>query len=190
MNKLAKISVAAAVVLAVGALGASAYAHRHGGGHGMGHHGMGGHGMGGHGKGHHMKHMMKRYDANKDNKVTQDEINSNREAWLKEFDADKNGQLSLDEFKQLYLKAREQRIVREFQHFDADGSAGVTLEEYQEPLADMVARHDRNGDGALSREDHRGHGKGHHRMGRDGGDEPDQAGDSDGEPAKAESTNQ
>jgi Ca2+-binding EF-hand superfamily protein len=91
--------------------------------------------------------MMERYDANKDGKLTQEEINSNREAWLKEFDANNDGKLSLDEFKQLWLKARAERIVRAFQRFDRDGDAGVTLEEYQRPLADIVERMDRNGDG-------------------------------------------
>ena len=70
--------------------------------------------------------MMERYDANNDRKVTQEEINTNREAWHKEFDANNDGKLSLDEFKQLFLKARAHRIVRQFQRFDRDGDAGIT----------------------------------------------------------------
>lgn len=201
MKTTSRIAFAAAALIAVGALGTTAYAYRdgghggyHGGGHGMGHGGYHkrGHGMrhGRHGMRRHMKHMMERYDANKDGKVTQDEINSNREAWLKEFDADNNGQLSLDEFKQLYLKARERRIVREFQRFDTDGNAGVTLEEYQEPLAEMVERHDRNGDGALSRDDRRGYGKRHNRMEQDDSGATDEAEQNADEPSEGESTNQ
>jgi len=117
--------------------------------------------------------MMERYDANNDKKVTQEEINTNREAWHKEFDANNDGKLSLDEFKQLFLKARADRIVRQFQRFDRDGDAGLTQEEYLRPLADMVEMHDRNGDGALSREDRgRGYSKNRGRMmERDGGRE-------------------
>ena len=186
MRKSVKIALAAAAAITVGAAGTAAWAHRdgHGGGHGMhgGGHGMHGGGYGMHGGGkhggwgrHHGKHhggmrghraqmMMERYDADKDGKLTQEEINSNREAWLKEFDANNDGKLSLDEFKQLWLKARAERIVRAFQRFDRDGDAGVTLEEYQRPLADIVERMDRNGDGALSKDDRRGHRKWRQRM--------------------------
>jgi Ca2+-binding EF-hand superfamily protein len=107
---------------------------------------------------------MERYDANNDRKVTQEEIDTNRKAWHKEFDANGDGKLSLDEFKQLWLKARARRIVREFQRFDRDGDASITQSEYLEPLADLVERRDRNGDGALSREDRRRHHKNRHRM--------------------------
>ncbi len=166
MKKSIKIALSATALIALGAIATTAYAHkqgmRHGGGmYGGMHGGMQGK-HGGWGKHHGMRqrarHMLERYDANKDGKLSQEEINSNREAWLKEFDADGNGQLSLDEFKQLFLKARAARIVREFQQFDTDGSSGVTLEEYQSPLADLVETHDSNGDGVLGREDMRGHG--------------------------------
>ena len=174
----AKIAIAAVIAIAGTAVAGTAWAHREGHGYGGGYHGGGYHGKGhgkrwghrGHSKGHGMHHgrrhqmMMERYDANNDGKLTQDEINSNREAWLKEFDANNDGKLSLDEFKQLWLKARAERIVRAFQRFDRDGDAGVTIEEYQRPLADLVERMDRNNDGALSKDDmHRGR-KMRHRM--------------------------
>jgi len=113
---------------------------------------------------------MERYDANNDKKVTQEEINTNREAWHKDFDANNDGKLSLDEFMQLWLKARAQVIVREFQRFDRDGDAGLTQDEYLRPMVDIVEMHDRNDDGALSREDRRHQHKSHDRMmRRDGG---------------------
>jgi hypothetical protein len=191
MKTTSKMAIAAAALIAVGALGTTAFAHRQGGGYGGGHHG-GGHGGGyhgggrdsggygrghhrgwkGHGKRHHARQMMERYDANNDRKVTQEEINTNREAWHKEFDANNDGKLSLDEFKQLFLKARAQRIVRQFQRFDRDGDAGVTPAEYLRPLENMVEMRDRNGDGALSREDMRRRHKSRDRMmRRDGGRE-------------------
>jgi Ca2+-binding EF-hand superfamily protein len=140
------------------------------------HHGWRGHrGWRGHGMRHRFRKMLERYDANGDRKLTQEEINSNREAWLKEFDADGNGKLSLDEFKQLWLKARAERIVRSFQRFDRDGDAGITLQEYQRPLANIVERRDRNGDGAIGRDDMRRGGKWHRgrydRMNDDAGDQ-------------------
>ena len=69
-------------------------------------------------------------------------------------------------------------MVREFQRFDRDGNGQLTLEEYKEPLADLVAERDRNKDGFLSRDDRpqRGdapgwrHGKRGDRMQQDGGD--------------------
>jgi Ca2+-binding EF-hand superfamily protein len=110
------------------------------------------------GRGHHGFEMMglaERYDANKDGKLSQEEIDSNRAQWLKDFDADKNGTLSLQEFQALWLKARNDDMVREFQDFDRDGNGQVALEEYQKPLGGMVAKMDRNGDGVLSTDDRR-----------------------------------
>ena len=150
MQKKTKIALAAGVAgaLAIGGFAGLASAD---GGWGK-HRGMGmGHGMG---RGHGMQ-MMERYDANKDGKLSQEEIDTNRTQWHGEFDADKNATLSLEEFKALWLKARHEEMVREFQRFDRDGDAQVTLDEYKGPLASMVANMDRNGDGVLSREDHR-----------------------------------
>ncbi|WP_373503278.1 EF-hand domain-containing protein [Aestuariivirga sp.] len=162
MQKKTKMWIAGgAAILAVGAVAGLANAGMKGG-HGMGHGGMGHGGQ--------MAGMMERYDANKDGKLTQDEINQNRTQWQAEFDADKNGTLSLDEFRNLWLKARNAEMVREFQFFDRDGNAQVTVDEYLLPLSDMVANRDRNGDGALSKEDRsrRGEGRGHKRGDRMG----------------------
>jgi len=107
----------------------------------------------GHDRGMFWQGMMERYDANKDGKVTQDEIDNNRQAWYAEFDIDKDGKLSLVEFEKLWLKARHRMMVREFQFFDTDGDGNVTILEYKGPLEDLVAERDRNGDNALSRDD-------------------------------------
>ena len=133
-------------VLAIGSAAGLALADR------GGHRGMG-HGM-------MMTNMMERYDANKDGKISQDEIDQNRTARHGEFDADKNATLSLQEFRALWLKARYEDMVREFQEFDRDGNAQVTLDEYKAPVAQMVMRMDRDGDGMVGDTDHRrGHGK-------------------------------
>jgi Ca2+-binding EF-hand superfamily protein len=170
------LAAGAAALLAAGGLIGLAQA---GSGEGWGH--WGGHGGGmhrmwgdGEGRGHGMKgqmghNMMARYDADEDGKVTQQEIDQNRTQWHAEFDADKNASLSVDEFRNLWLKARNEMMVREFQHFDSDGNGQVTLGEYSAPMARMVAERDRNGDGALSPEDrgrHGGRGEGYHRGGQ------------------------
>jgi len=119
--------------------------------------------------------MMDRYDANKDGKISQDEIDQNRTAWLAEFDINKDGTLSLEEFQALWLKARHEMMVREFQMFDKDGNGQVTLEEYKAPLSHLVANLDRNKDGTLSPDDRPMgmHGPGKHRpMGGPGGPGP------------------
>ena len=151
----------AAALLALGGLAGLAHADKGGWGGG----GRGGHGMMG-------QELMQRYDADKDGKVTQAEIDQNRTQWHGDFDADKNASLSLEEFTALWLKAKNEMIVREFQFFDRDGNGQVTLDEYRMPMQDMVARRDRNGDGALSPDDRGGRGKhreGHHRWGKGDG---------------------
>ena len=94
--------------------------------------------------------MSERYDANKDGKISQEEIDANRTSWLTEFDGDKSGALALGEFQNLWLKARNQQMVREFQQFDRDGNGQVTLDEYKLPLSKIVAEMDQDKDNALS----------------------------------------
>ena len=155
MQKKTRIALAAtaAVMLAVGGVAGLARADKGG--------------MMGRGHGHHtmMSNMAERYDANQDGKITQEEIDQNRAAWLTGADADKNATLSLDEFKILWLKAKQQEMVREFQFFDRDGNGQVTGDEYKAPMAGLVADMDQNQDGALSKDDHqRREGRGHRWM--------------------------
>ena len=158
MQKKTKVMIAVGALglLGIGGLAGLANAHMAGGqmwgmGHGMGHGPM---------------QMMERYDADKDGKLSQAEIDQNRTSWHGEFDGDKNSSLSLDEFKALWLKARNAEMVREFQYFDGDGNGQVTLDEYKQPMASMVENRDRNGDGMLSREDHRQRGEGRGKHGK------------------------
>lgn len=169
------ITAGLAAVLVAGGLAQANMGGMGGMGGGWGRHfGMMGGGMG-------LRALLERYDANHDGKITQDEITKNRADWLAEFDTNKDGTLSLDEFKNLWMKANQERMVREFQFFDTDGNAQVTLQEYEAPLAQIVADRDRNGDGALSRDDMRGPGgPGHHwkhGMGQGGGAGDGGAGD-------------
>jgi Ca2+-binding EF-hand superfamily protein len=135
-NKM-KIWLAAGASVAAGAALIASVAHADRGRHGM----------------NDVSAMMERYDANRDGALSQDEIDTNRTQWHGEFDADKTGDLSLAEFQALWLKARRDMMVREFQEFDRDGDGKLTLEEYKAPLAMLVTRMDANSDGVLNRQD-------------------------------------
>lgn len=100
-----------------------------------------------------LRGFFERYDLNNDGSITQEEIDQNRAQWLQEFDTNGDGQLSIEEFQALWLRARSEQMVREFQRFDRNGDGQVTLEEYQRPLSDVVQRLDRTGDGAVTRDD-------------------------------------
>ena len=102
-----------------------------------------------------IKQFAKRYDADKNGEITQQEIDTNRTDWHKKYDADSNGTIDLKEFEALWLEARRQRMIRAFQRLDEDASGGITLGEYTEPMAHIVERMDRNNDGVLSRKDMR-----------------------------------
>ena len=156
MQNKTRLALAAIALstLGIGALTTTAFADRDGA---SGRHG----GM--------LRHMMQRYDANKDGKLSQQEIDANRTEWFGRFDTDKNGSLNLKEFESLWIEARRQEMIREFQKLDPNGDAALSLDEYKEPLARIVANRDRNGDGILSKED-RGHG-GKERWRRDKGRE-------------------
>jgi len=142
------LGIGAATMLALGGLAGLAQADMEGGMHG-GHCGMGG----GHGPGMMGQQLMERYDADKDGKVTQAEIDQNRQQWLADADTNKDGTLSLDEFKVLWLKSRNEMVVREFQFFDRDGNGQVTIEEYKGSMSDLVATRDQNADGSLGKDD-------------------------------------
>lgn len=150
------IALGAAGVLGLAAVADSAFADRKGG-HGMhrgSHHGMAGH----------IRSMAERYDLDEDGAITQEEIDRNRAEWHAEFSGDADA-MTIEQFQDLWLRARREQMVREFQRFDRDGDGEITLEEYQRPMDGFVERFDRNDDQALSRDDMQRRGK-HHRGGR------------------------
>lgn len=112
--------------------------------------------------------LMEQLDTNKDGKLTQAEIDQARKDRLAKFDTDKDGKLSLAEFQALWLDMTRKRMVDAFQRLDDDGDAQVTESEYLAPTERLVARMDRNDDGALSRDDMRR--PRHERMHRDDDD--------------------
>lgn len=148
MKKRNKIVLAAVALALAGGTGVAGLAYADGGpGWGKGW------GRGGPGQGHMMEMFQDRYDANKDGKISKEEVDTNRTTTFDKFDGDKDKNLTLSEFEKLWLEANRKRMVREFQRFDVDGDAKVTLDEYKEPVARMVDRMDRNKDGVIGPED-------------------------------------
>ena len=162
------------VLIAVGALalgttsmvGASlADGGKRGRGYHHAHHGGDWGGRGG--RGARAERMFEQFDTNQDGTVTQAEIDEMRQSRLAEFDADNDGNLTLEEYQALWMDAMRERMVDRFQALDDDGDAIVTVEEFVEPYSATVRRLDRNDDGELTRDDLR---RRHHRD-RDDDDE-------------------
>ena len=147
---VAAIAAAGSIALAGATLAERGFGGRHGGPGGPG--GFGPRAMA----------MFQEFDRDQDGRLTQAEIDGARRTQMAEFDSDKDGRLTLTEFQGLWLDRMHERMVDHFQRLDADGDAVVTDAEFQAPMAFIVVRADRNGDGALSFDDMgRRFGKGH-----------------------------
>ncbi len=169
MRKGTKIALMASALAVAGAAGLSSLAvAEYRGSHGGGHHGAGKHGGGHHGGWHKgkkhgrkgMYRMMARFDADKDGKLTQDEVNDTRKGLHAKHDANKDGKLDLTEFEILWIEFKNRDLVRSFQRIDVDGDAVITIDEYMEPFARIVQHKDRNDDKVLDAQDK---GRGKHR---------------------------
>ncbi len=162
-RKTLALMAGAAAVAGVAGLSTLAVADSRGS-YGGGYHGAGKHGKakhaGWHKRGKHggkaMYRTIARFDANDDGKLTQEEVDTTRKDLHAKHDADKDGKLSLEEFETLWVDFTNRRMVRAFQRIDTDGDAVITLEEYQAPMKNIVARRDRNDDKVLDAEDRRG----------------------------------
>jgi Ca2+-binding EF-hand superfamily protein len=157
------IAIGAAGILGFIAVADSAFADRKRGHHGyhggyhqgtMARHGSHRHGM----SARQFRSLAERYDLNQDGEITQEEIDRNRAEWHAEFAGDDEA-MTLEQFQELWLRARHRQMVREFQRFDIDGDGRITLEEYQRPMSDFVERFDRTGSQSLTRDDFQRRGK-------------------------------
>ena len=127
----------AAMALAATALGTAASAESHHG-HGGQPGDKGGAGMmqnGGPGMMGNMGGMMQMFDADGDGTTTPDEMRTQLQTKLTEYDSDGDGSLSIAEFEALH----SEMMVDRFQHLDADGDGAVTPEEMAAP-ADRMER--------------------------------------------------
>jgi len=151
MNRTTKYALGAAALVAVAGVATVSIA----GGGRHGHHGWDEEMQGGMGHGRHGMQMLQQFDANKDGKVTQAEIDETRQSRFKTFDKDADGALTLAEFEALWLDAMRERMVDRFQEHDNDGDAKVTAEEFGRHFADMAQFMDSNGDGVIDESDMR-----------------------------------
>ena len=149
MQRRTKLLVAlgAAGIFGFMAVAGSAFADRK-----RGHHGMYGGGQHQGMMARQFRSLGERYDLDQDGEITQEEIDRNRAEWHAEFSGDGDA-MTLEQFQDLWLRARHRQMVREFQRFDRDGDGRITLEEYQRPMDDFVERFDRTDDQSLSRDD-------------------------------------
>lgn len=154
MNTPKKIAIAAlAAGVASLAVTAQAQAEDRGGwkkmAHGGGWHMSGPRGeMGRHGR-RGGRQLMDQFDVNKDGSLTQQEVDQVVQERFAKADAAGNGSVDLEEFKAFWLSESRDGMVRAFQRIDRDGDGAVTKEEY-DTLADrMFSRLDRDGNGTL-----------------------------------------
>lgn len=89
-------------------------------------------------------------DTDGDGSLSQIEIDKLRNERHAAHDANSDGNLDLEEFAGLWQETTRPLTVRIFQLLDTDGDAIITRAEYDLPLADIVRRLDRDGDGGLS----------------------------------------
>ena len=150
MKTKTKTLTALAVAAALGgtALAGASYAGHRGGGHGMDFLDKGQLAVS-------AMELFDAVDADGDGKLTQAEIDRLRNDRHAAHDTDGDGNLSLEEFAALWHETTRPLTVRAFQMLDTDGDAVVTRAEYDRPLAGIVERFDRDGDGGLSLRDHR-----------------------------------
>lgn len=110
-------------------------------------HGRGGHGQAGHGE------MLKRADLNADGTTTVDEAKAAIAQHTASIDADKNGQITLEELQAFRAQQRQARQAARFATLDADKNGSVSSAEFSAAQEARIQRLDRNHDGVLDEQD-------------------------------------
>ena len=97
--------------------------------------------------------MQKVFDANNDGNISKTEMTSKAKNTMHNYDENKDNALSLEEYKKLWIKKMNRRMVRHFQRLDQDGNAMVSLEEINNGMDRIMWRMDRNNDNVISKDD-------------------------------------
>ena len=134
------ILAGAVAVLATGGVAVAYAAQSHG--HHWGHHRMDW-----------MESMLMPMDSDKDGSLSRAEIESGTAAKATEIDADKDGNITVDEVVAYREKQRLQRLADEIKAMDSDGDGKVSVSEYEAAQVWRLARLDRNGDGTIEPEE-------------------------------------
>ncbi len=111
------------------------------------------------GRGHHggerderrAERLFERFDTNSDGVITGDEIAEVRSQDFTTGDADSSGDISLEEFKAVFMTRSNDRMIRAFQFLDTNGDGAVTQEEADLTANRMFSMLDRDGNGTVER---------------------------------------
>ncbi len=119
-------------------------------------HGMGG-GMGG-GMGHsmgngnnHMAEMFETMDADRDGKLTTEEMEAARQQHFSEADADGNDQINMSEFEEMWMGRMRNMISQAFQNHDENNDGTISQDEISKRMSSMVYWLDKNNDGVIEK---------------------------------------
>jgi Ca2+-binding EF-hand superfamily protein len=104
--------------------------------------------------------IMQRFDTNKDNVITLDEVQAMRDAEFTKADTNQDGFLSLEEFTVMVDQKRQEHMQTIFNKLDANKDGKIYLDELlQQPFGDAerkkahFSKMDTNQDGAISFEE-------------------------------------
>jgi len=111
--------------------------------------------------------LMAKFDTNQDGQITQEEVAAVRAEFFANADADKDGALSLDEYKAAKERKHEKRFQGYFTKMDADNSGDLSLDEFlnakkdrmkniadpESELKDRFTKMDTDNNGALTAEE-------------------------------------
>ncbi len=102
-------------------------------------------------------HFLKLFDSNNDGQVTQDEFNTAMQQRYQQMDADDNGSVSIEEFKQHAAEHRKNWQRKMHGKMDRDGDGAISKQEFIDRAVKRAERRfgklDTNGDGVLSEQE-------------------------------------